>query len=142
MLILVGNALYGASAAAAALVEAEPPELAVDAAFEAVAPPDDDELEELDEPQAASARASITVPTIARYPRGRSRLLLRRSSLESCVMLCVSFRCELSDVFVADDVVRSDVIGSDCGVGLVGGARWGAHGRLGVADRLRRDVLA
>jgi hypothetical protein len=92
MLICVGNALYGASAAAAALVEAEPPELPVDAAFEALEPPDDDELEELDEPQAASARASIRVPAIARYPRARSRLLLRRSSLESCVMLSVSFR--------------------------------------------------
>src|SRR5690348_14501824 len=86
MLMLVGSVLYWLRAAAAALVDAEPPVLPVDPELEALEPPEDDELEELDEPHAASARASTSVAKIARYPRARARSLLRRSCLKSCVM--------------------------------------------------------
>jgi hypothetical protein len=87
MLIVVGSVLYCVRAAAAALVDAEPED-------EAVLEPDEagaEELavleEELDEPHAASARASTSVPMIPTNPRVRSRPPLRRSW---CVM-CVSF---------------------------------------------------
>ena len=88
MLMVVGSALYGVSAAAAAEVDAEPEDAAVElpplepdeAADEA------DVVEELDEPQAATARASTSVPMIATNPSGRPPL--RRLSF----VMCVSFR--------------------------------------------------
>ena len=83
IVIWVGGDVYFCSCACAA---ATPPELDADAAFVALEPPEADEVEELDEPHAASARASTSVPKIARYPRARARLLFRRSILESCVM--------------------------------------------------------
>jgi hypothetical protein len=66
MLMLVGSVFHCESADDAALVEPEPLEVPVAAEFEALAPPEDDELEELDEPHAASVRASTSVPRIAR----------------------------------------------------------------------------
>jgi hypothetical protein len=85
MLIVVGIELYGASAVAAAEVDPEPEDAAVELAPEAAV---DElvELEELDEPQAATARASTSVPMIATNPSGRPPL--RRSSF----VMCVSFR--------------------------------------------------
>jgi hypothetical protein len=78
MLIVVGAVKYGLSAAVAAAVEAEP-DAVVPAAFEAEVV---DELEELEEPQAASARASTKAPTIGRSPRRCGRPPVRRLSLE------------------------------------------------------------
>jgi hypothetical protein len=51
------------------------------------------EVFELDEPQAASARARTRVPMTAANPRARGWPLFRRSGLVGCVMclsLCVS----------------------------------------------------
>src|SRR5690348_10867051 len=85
MLIFVGSVLYGVRAEAAALVDADPPEL--DAAFVALDPEEPEEpdaaeeLEELEEPQAASARAIASMPTITANPRARGRPPRRRSSV-------------------------------------------------------------
>ena len=88
MLIVVGVALYGASAAVRQRSTTEPEDAAVE-----LPPLEPDEaadeldvVEELDEPQAATARASTSVPMIATNPRGRPPL--RRSSF----VMCVSFR--------------------------------------------------
>src|ERR1700733_2909189 len=70
MLMVVGAALYGVSDAAAAAVDEEPEEAGVD-----LPPLEPDEaadeldvVEELVEPQAATARASTSVPMIATNP--------------------------------------------------------------------------
>lgn len=66
MLIDVGAALYGASAAVAAPDAPEPDDAAVELEpDEAAGVAELEELEELDEPQAASARASASAPVIA-----------------------------------------------------------------------------
>jgi hypothetical protein len=85
MLIVVGSVLYGVRAAAAAAVDPEPD----DDAFVAVAPDEAEEvaeLDELDEPHAASARAMASMPKIAANPRTRGRRPRRRTSLDWCVI--------------------------------------------------------
>ena len=92
MLIVVGSDLYGVRAAVAAAVPPEPDDAAVDeapvVAAAAAALEVADEVEELDEPQAASTRARATVPVIAANPSGRGRPPLRRLKL----VMYVSFR--------------------------------------------------
>ena len=75
MLMVVGSALYGVSAAAAAEVDAEPEDAAVELPLEPDEAADEaDVVEELDEPQAATARASTSIPMIAMNPSGRPPL--------------------------------------------------------------------
>jgi hypothetical protein len=85
MLMVVGSALYGASAAAAAEVGAEPEDAAVELPPLDEAADEADVVEELDDPQAATARASTRVPMIATNTSGRPPL--RRFSF----VMCVSF---------------------------------------------------
>jgi hypothetical protein len=91
MLMLVGSVLYGVSAAAAALVDDDPPPDDAVAVLEPLDPDDagaaEELVDELDEPQAASATASTSIPMMTTKPRVRSRPPLRRSWF----VMCVSF---------------------------------------------------
>src|ERR1700733_9711077 len=72
MLMVVGAVLYGVSAAAAAEVDAEPEDAAVE--LPPLEPDEADVVEELVEPQAATARASTSIPMLAMNPSGRPPL--------------------------------------------------------------------